>query len=81
VPAPGQLANQQQPADLRRPKTVPSRRFAQITRLALNDAALGQQGLHPKEVSALPEQRRQQTWLIRRIHACMILHICIYVDA
>ena len=59
---------------------MPTRRFPQITRLTLDDASLGKQGLHPHEVSALPQQRRQQTWLVRRSHGLMILHICVYAD-
>jgi hypothetical protein len=60
---------------------VTSRRFPQITRLPLDDAALGQQGLHPNEVSALPEQRRQQTWLVGPSHPPIVLLICVSVDA
>jgi hypothetical protein len=81
VPASGQLADHQEPADLCRPKTVPSRRFPQVTGLAFNDPSLGQQSLHLREFSALPQQRRQQTWLVRRSHAPIVLHICVYVDA
>ena len=64
-----------------RPKPVPSRRVPQVTRLTLDDAALGQQGLHPNQVSSLPEQCRQQTWLVGRSHAPIILHICVYAVA
>jgi hypothetical protein len=58
---------------------VPPRRQPQVARWALDDAALGKERLDARQIATLPHQRGQQTWLVRRTHAAMILQICVYV--
>ena len=60
---------------------MPPRGLPQITRRALNDAAFGEQRLHPRQIAALSDQRGEQTRLVRRNHTAMILQICVSVNA